>query len=91
MLDLQLMRVARPAVDLSYLFGSSTSPEFRKEHLADFLQFYHTALASHLGDLGHRVDDLLTLDQLKRDFDECFVFGFVVGILHSQVGPLSPF
>ncbi|CAL4072938.1 unnamed protein product, partial [Meganyctiphanes norvegica] len=41
-IDWQLTHWNTPVMDLQYLIYSSTSREFRKEHLEDILQFYHS-------------------------------------------------
>lgn len=84
MIDLQLVRRARPAVDLVYLLGSSTTPEFREGHMEEVLTFYHETLTGLLGKFGYS-PELYTYAQLKKDFDECFIFGFVMSTMHSMV------
>ena len=83
-LDLQYVRRARPTVDLVYLFGTSTSPEFREEKLEEMLRFYHESLVKHLERLGYP-RDTYAYDNLLEDYRDSFAFGFVVAQFHSQV------
>lgn len=71
-------------MDLAYLLGSSTTPEFRRDHLDEILSFYHGTLIEVLGGLGYPAL-LYPYDQLKQDYDECFVFGFAMGTMHAMV------
>ena len=84
MVDLQLVRRARPSIDLVYLLGTSTGPEFREKHLEEILSFYHSTLIAGLTKFGYS-SDLYTYQQLKKDFDECFIFGFVMGTMNAMV------
>ena len=83
MLDFQLCRRARPAIDLVYCLGSSTSPETREEHLEELLQFYHDKLTEILDKYGYK--DCYSLSDFKKDFHDCYIFGFVLGTSHAQV------
>ena len=84
MVDLQVVRRARPSIDLVYMLGSCTTAEFRKHHLPELLEFYHQMFVDTLKKLGYS-ESLYTLDQLTKDFDECYVHGFVVSILQAMV------
>ena len=79
-----MVRRGRPTIDLAYLLGSSTSPEFRKEHLDEILSFYHKTLIDLLTSFGYSAQ-VYPYDQLEKDFEECFVFGFVMAIMHAMV------
>jgi hypothetical protein len=43
------------------------------------------ALSVDGGDVGNP----FTYDEMKKDFDEYFCFGFIMGCLHSQARPLQ--
>lgn len=92
--DFQLCRWSNPTIDLSYFFGSSTSPEFRTAHLGEMLRLYHDRLTENLARFGYG-PEVYGFDQLEKDFQERFVIGFVMGIIHSQaswhsVAPIPP-
>lgn len=88
LVDLQLTRRARPALELGYFFGTCTSPEFQAEHLDDLLEFYHCRLAHfYAATRGSGAADTsiplpYTLDSLKKDFKDCFAHGHAVGAFH---------
>ena len=84
-IDLQMARYARTAVDLSYLLNSSLTPEFRKDHLDDLLKMYHSLVMEHLEKCGVDTKGLFSLDDLKRDYVDCGIFGFLLGSSHCQV------
>jgi hypothetical protein len=72
--------------ELTYFFCSSISPELRKDHSEDLLQFYYDEFLEQLVQLGDGADKTCyTFEELKNDFDDCFSFGFVMGCLHSHV------
>ena len=89
-LDLQNTRLGRPGCELTYFFCSSISYELRKGHLDHLLKFYYDEFSQQLVELG---DDVIkacyTFDELKKDFDDCYSFGFVMGCLHSHVSCLD--
>ncbi len=81
--DWQLVRIARPVLDLAYFFGSSLSLDFRREHVDDLLKYYHLALTKCLDKLGHAFD--YTFDAFEQEFRACFIYGTDLAMLHSQV------
>ena len=85
MLDLQIVRRSRPAADLNYFFGSSVSPEFRDEHLEEMLSFYHGNLTQSLEVLGYSAQTIFTLENLKQEYQECHMIGFIMGAMHINV------
>jgi hypothetical protein len=74
----------RPAADCSFFLGSSVAPELRKEHLQDLLKFYHLNLTKGLIKFGYK-EDMYTIGDFKKDFEECFVFGLGFGVVLAQV------
>ena len=85
LLDLQLCRLASPAIDLCYFLGSSTAPAYRKENLTADLKFYHSALSKTLETLGYDSQKLYSFPDLQKDFDDSYPFAFVLGHLHTHV------
>ena len=83
-LDLQLSRIARPAVDLAYFMGSSLSPKLRKEETENLLGFYHKKLHDKLAALGYK-DELYPMADLKADLKECLPFRYVLSVMHAMV------
>lgn len=82
--DLQMVRRARPTIDLAYFFASSLSPEFRENHLQELLKYYHLSLTKCLVNLGYD-EDLYTFDSFKGNFEECYIYGVGYGTIHAQV------
>jgi hypothetical protein len=82
---MQGTRFGRPGIELVYFFCSSTSPEQRKGHFDELLRFYYDRFFEELRSLGDNSEPLFSIDDLKRDYDECYPFGFAMGFAHSQV------
>ena len=76
MVDLQICRRARPSLDVACLLVTTTNEDFRANNLEEALKFYHSRLGHYLSKCGHDVNGLYPFEQLKKEFDECFVFGF---------------
>ena len=87
LLDLQLMKYCRPTVDLTYFFGSSSFAPFRKEHLKSLLKIYHDKLTRELEVFGYK--DIYSYEDLLKDFEDTWGFGFACSLLHVQVYPNS--
>ncbi len=85
LLDLQIIRYARPAVDLVRLMACCTRAKFRHENTTELLKHYYEVIARRMKALGHDPDKVYPWDSLKSDYDECFVFGFVMAGFHLQV------
>jgi hypothetical protein len=84
LLDLQLMKFTRVTADLAYFFGSSSTVKFRAEFLDDLLRIYHTKLIQDLETFGYR-NSVYPLDHFLADFEDTWVFGFIIGCFHMQV------
>ena len=90
MFDLQFPRVARPTIDLVYFLYTSTSVEFRQKHLKEMLLYYHECLMKELqGLMGYKNSGahhhIYSFDELQKDFDNCYPFGFVMAVFHAKV------
>ncbi len=88
LIDLQLAKYAKPAVDLVYFFGSSTSYKFRENHLDSLLRLYHSTLHKELKEFGYTTE-LYTFQQLLDDFQDCWPFGFTLSCAHIAVSVSS--
>ena len=84
LIDLQIMRVANPSVDLVYFLCSSSNNSARKESLTEWLKIYHDTLIEDLKLLGYPVD-IYPFQELEKDIDQAFPFGTFLGMLHTQV------
>ena len=84
--DLQGTRLGRPGLELAYFFCSSTSPMQRKNYFEDLLRFYYNQFCEELKSLGGPSEPCFSLDELKKEYDECYPYGFIMGCMHSQVG-----
>ncbi|CAL4123873.1 unnamed protein product, partial [Meganyctiphanes norvegica] len=88
LLDWQLCHWNTPAVDLQYLIYSTTSREFRKEHLEDILKFYHSSFVEATVKL--RVEGLKwTYEDFKGDFNRMALYGLIRGV-HLSFGHHCP-
>lgn len=52
LVDLALTKWASPTIDLSYFLYLSTTPELRKVHLSEILEFYHKSLTNTFKELN---------------------------------------
>ena len=82
--DWQLFRYARPTTDLAYFFGSSLTPDFRAKHVDRLLKYYHLNLSKCLISLGY-TEDTYPFNALMRDFEECYIYGIGMSVMHSTV------
>ncbi|CAL4121948.1 unnamed protein product [Meganyctiphanes norvegica] len=89
LIDWQISHWNTPVADLSYFFHSSTSPTFRKTHIDELLKYYHTIFTEITIKLGTPVPHW-TFDQLKKEYDQMKVFGFLRALtfagIHSDAG-----
>ena len=69
-LDWQITCKSDPVKDLLYLFGSSLTPQFRKQHLEDLLKFYHRELETNMTNLGYNLKQLYPFDIFRQRFEE---------------------
>ena len=57
----------------------------RQDHLGEILDHYHDRLTRHLTGLGYP-QNLYPKESFRKDFNDCFAFGFITGIFIAQVG-----
>ena len=81
-MDWQLIKYTRPSVDLVYFFGSSMDASFRKKYLSSLLKIYHENLIAELNNFDYK--NLYSFDDLMKDFEDTWGFGFVMSCLHIQ-------
>jgi hypothetical protein len=76
--------ISRVTVDLAYLFGSSSFAKFRDEHLDGLLKIYYEKLIQDLETFGYP-KSVYPFDKFLSDYEDTWVFGFVMGCMHIQV------
>ena len=81
-MDLQCSAVTRPTFDLANLIWQNTTPDLRKNHLQSLMNIYHKSLMEELNLLGLEVR--YNLETFLADFNECFVHGFMMGLINLQ-------
>ena len=84
LIDMQIMRVANPSVDLVYMLYSSSNNDARKEKLNDWLKVYHDTLIDDLKSLGYP-ESVYPFEDLEKDIDHARLFGVIMGLMHCQV------
>ena len=84
LIDMQIMRVANPSVDLVYMLYSSSNNDARKENLNDWLKIYHDTLIDDLKTLGYP-ESVYPFEDLEKDIDHARLFGVIMGLMHCQV------
>jgi hypothetical protein len=80
--DLQNVKYASPAIDLSLFMYLNTSSELRNHRWDDLFSEYHSTLTRNLARiLGCSVEDLLPdygLDEFQKDFFEHGLYGYMI-------------
>ena len=84
LIDMQIIRVANPSIDLAYLLYSSTNNDARKERLNAWLQVYHETLMENLKDYGY-AESVYPFGELEKDIEHARLFGVFMGLMHCQV------
>ena len=84
LIDMQIMRVANPSVDLVYLLYSSSNNDSRKHHLKEWLKVYHDSLLQDLKSFGYS-ESVYPFEELEKDIDQACLFGIFFGQMHCQV------
>ena len=81
-----MLRYSRSAIDLAYLLVTSTSRDLRKSHLNNLLRLYYDSLENFLNAFDFKaLQSQYEFEDLVGDFDECYIFGFLMGVGHAQV------
>lgn len=86
-IDLQIINYGFPGTDLAYFLYSSSHPSIRKKNLENWLQLYHGVLKNELTAFGYP-DLEYTLEEVKKDYQHASYFGFIMGLMHTQVNLL---
>ena len=84
LIDMQIMRVANPSIDLAFLLYSSSNNDARKDHVKAWLQVYHETLTEDLAALGYP-ESVYPFDDLEKDIEHARLFGIIMGLMHCQV------
>ena len=84
LIDMQIMRVANPSVDLVYMLYSSSNNDARKDNLNNWLKVYHDTLIEDLKSLGYP-ESVYPFEDLEKDIDHARLFGVIMGLMHCQV------
>eukprot|EP00095_Tigriopus_kingsejongensis_P002246 maker-scaffold133_size323035-snap-gene-2.28 protein:Tk02246 transcript:maker-scaffold133_size323035-snap-gene-2.28-mRNA-1 annotation:"GJ18730" len=80
LLDLAIIRWVSPATDLVYFMFLSTTPEFRKQHTQEMLEFYQGKLSEYLKHLGEN-GSLYSIDQVTTDYEKCKFIGGLMALM----------
>ena len=84
LIDMQIMRIANPSIDLVYLLYSSSNNDDRKEKVTQWLKIYHDTLTDDLKALGYSGTEY-PFHELEKDIDHARLFGVIMGLMHCQV------
>lgn len=79
LVDLQITRVASPALDLNYMLYCSMSGDIRKNNLENFFAHYYSSFASVMA--AARKPSIFTLEQFKEEFYSKNLFGLMMGMM----------
>jgi len=85
-IDFQTIRYNTPALDLVLYLFRSVQPKIRRANLLELLNLYKNTFNKTLEDLGYSSNEMLTLDQVFRDFREKVGYGFSFALLVTM-GP----
>lgn len=79
LLDLQVTRVASPAIDLNQMIYPNLDSSLRRGHLSNFLASYYATFSSVLAGTG--VPMGFTLPELKKEFASKQMYGLIFAIM----------
>ncbi|CAL4212309.1 unnamed protein product, partial [Meganyctiphanes norvegica] len=82
-IDWQLANWNSPLLDLHNVLQTSTSKEFRKTHLEDVLQFYHSTFHDAVTVMGASLDRW-TYEEFKKEYDSYMLYGLFRGLMIVQ-------
>lgn len=74
-IDFQLSRFSSPALDLQYFIYTSPNENVRSQKTEYLIEVYHKELCDNLENLNQS-DKMITLEELKKEFEEKAFFGF---------------
>ncbi|KAJ9583827.1 hypothetical protein L9F63_021830 [Diploptera punctata] len=74
-IDFQLSRFSSPALDLQYFIYTSPNEDVRSQKTDYLIEVYHKELCEYLKMMGQH-DKLISLEELKKEFEEKYFFGF---------------
>lgn len=77
--DLQMCFYNSPVYDLQYFLSTSLNLEVRQNHMEELLLAYHGTLVKQL-ELYSYKGDILTFEQLKKDFQERDILGIMTAV-----------
>jgi hypothetical protein len=95
-IDFQLTRYANPSTDLQYCIHMSTSREFREKHTDTALETYYEEFRAVLGRFqGVKLEQWegvegWTLEKLKEEYNQCYMYGFLVSVILLPMILLRP-
>lgn len=75
MIDLQLVRLSPASIDLQFFLYLGTDKPYRDAHEKSLLSAYVEEFNSHL---QCAATDRLSLDDLKKEYDACRLFGAIL-------------
>ncbi|CAL4138501.1 unnamed protein product, partial [Meganyctiphanes norvegica] len=82
LIDWQLTHWNTSVADLYYFLFSSTTPEIRKDHLEELLQYYHYIFIDATTKLSSPVP-FWTYKQFKQEYNRLASYGFLKGIMFT--------
>ncbi|XP_067006713.2 uncharacterized protein [Anabrus simplex] len=84
LLDLQTIRYASPAIDLSFFLFMNTTAELRKQSWDQLFESYHKevcgTLAKVLGKPEESLDPCYSLEAFKEDFRQHALYGYIITV-----------
>lgn len=91
-MDFQLLRLASPAIDISYYFCTSTNPDIH-QRFNELLHIYYNSLATFLSKLGSDPQKLFTFNDLVDQVQQFGKYGLIfspilVGVMVSDSGDI---
>lgn len=86
LIDFQTVRYASPAIDLSFFFFLSTTPEFRAKEFDRLFELYHNTLLKTLKALSPKenseyiknLENVFSLQAFKDDFAKHALYGYFI-------------
>ncbi|CAK1550261.1 unnamed protein product [Leptosia nina] len=80
-IDYQTLNRGNPIVDLLYLIYNGSDQQFRRAHLDEAFDYYHSELSASLQRFGLKPDDVYSKDDFDFDLQQVRPYGLLISFM----------